>query len=172
MVTFRGNVATRLARLAAGEADATFLAAAGLQRLGEQGAGHPLDADDWLPAPAQAAIAVECRAVGRQAQEDRDRQVHAWLAAIDHPPSRAEVMAERALLAALGGSCHSPIAVLCDLDGDRLAMRAAIFTPDGAEKVSGEARFGIGDAEAPGRLAADLLGRASPALAAHFTGQA
>src|SRR6187200_1917968 len=62
VVVFRGNVATRMARLAAGEADATFLAAAGLARLGETGAGHPLDPADWLPAPAQGAIAIECRA--------------------------------------------------------------------------------------------------------------
>jgi hydroxymethylbilane synthase len=170
VVPFRGNVATRLAKLAAGEAQATFLAAAGLQRLGEHGTGHPLGTDEWLPAPAQAAIAIECRTVFRQAQDDRDRQVHAWLAAIDHTPSRAEVMAERALLAALGGSCHSPIAVLCEPDGDGLAMRAAIFTPDGAEKVAGEARFPAGDREGPGRLAADLLGRASAALRAHFAG--
>lgn len=163
VVPFRGNVATRLAKLAAGEAQATFLAAAGLQRLGQEGAGHPLAADEWLPAPAQAAIAIECRA--------DDERTRAWLAAIDHAPSRAEVMAERALLAALGGSCHSPIAVLCDLDGDELAMRAAIFTPDGAEKVAAETRFAAGDADAPARLAADLLARASPVLAAHFAGR-
>jgi hydroxymethylbilane synthase len=164
VVPFRGNVATRLAKLAAGEAQATFLAAAGLQRLGQHGAGHALGTDEWLPAPAQAAIAVECRA--------DDAPTREWLAAIDHAPSRAEVMAERALLAALGGSCHSPIAVLCDLADDELAMRAAIYTPDGAEMVSGEARFLASDLEGPGRLAADLLGRASPALAAHFTGRA
>lgn len=163
VVPFRGNVATRLAKLAAGEAQATFLAAAGLQRLGEHGAGHPLEADEWLPAPAQAAIAVECRA--------DDQQTREWLAAIDHAPSRAEVIAERALLAALGGSCHSPIAVLCDLDGDDLAMRAAIYTPDGAEKVTGQARFPVGDRQGPSRLAADLLSRASPGLTAHFTGE-
>jgi hydroxymethylbilane synthase len=163
VVPFRGNVATRLAKLAAGEAHATFLAAAGLQRLGQDGAGHPLAANEWLPAPAQAAIAIECRA--------QDRETGARLAAIDHGPSRAEVMAERALLAALGGSCHSPIALLCDLDGAALAMRAAIYTPDGAEKVAGEARFAPGDAEGPARLAAELLGRASAALRAHFAGR-
>src|SRR3569623_968127 len=119
VVPFRGNVATRLAKLAAGEAQATFLAAAGLERLGQSGAGHPLPAADWLPAPSQAAIAVECRT---DATDTR-----ALLAAIDHAPRRAEVVAERALLAALGGSCHSPVAVLCDFDGQMLAMRAAIY---------------------------------------------
>jgi hydroxymethylbilane synthase len=162
VVTFRGNVATRMARLAAGEADATFLAAAGLARLGETGAGHPLDPVEWLPAPAQGAIAVECRAA-----DDRVREL---IAAIDHAPSRAEVTAERALLAALGGSCHSPVAVVCDLEGAMLAMRAALFSPDGAERVDGAATFAAGDEAGPARLAADLLARASPGIAAHFSG--
>jgi hydroxymethylbilane synthase len=160
VIPFRGNVQTRLAKLAAGQAQATFLAAAGLARLGQQGVGHPLGMDEWLPAPAQAAIGIECRT--------DDRQTRDWLAAIDHAPSRAEVMAERALLAALGGTCHSPVAVLCDLAEAELAMRAAIYTPDGTEKVAGEARFAIGDIDGPAQLAADLWRRASPGLAAHF----
>ena len=163
VVTFRGNVATRMARLAAGEADATFLAAAGLARLGETGAGHPLDPAEWLPAPAQGAIAIECRTA--------DLRARALLGAIDHPASRAEVTAERALLAALGGSCHSPVAVLCDFDGAMLAMRAALFSPDGAERVEGEATFRAGDDSGPARLAADLLDRATPSIAAHFAGR-
>lgn len=162
IVPFRGNVQTRLAKLAAGQAQATFLAAAGLARLGESGTGHPLDSDEWLPAPAQAAIGIECRTDDIGANE--------WLAAIDHAPSRAEVMAERALLAALGGTCHSPVAVLCDVSGEELAMRAVIFTPDGGEKVAGEARFAVGDLDGPARLAADLMRRASPGLAALFAG--
>ena len=161
IVTFRGNVATRLAKLAAGEVQATFLAAAGLQRLGEAGVGHPLDPAEWLPAPAQGAIAIECRA-----NDDATRDL---LAAIDHAASRAEVTAERALLAALGGNCHSPVAVLCDLDGAMLAMRAALFSPDGAERVDGAASFAAGDADGPERLAADLLARASPGIAVHFS---
>jgi hydroxymethylbilane synthase len=162
VVPFRGNVATRLAKLAAGEAQATFLAAAGLQRLGEQGTGHPLDLADWLPAPAQAAIAIECRAA--------DAETRARLAAIDHAPSRAEAMAERALLAGLGGSCHSPIAMLCDLADGELALRVAIYSPDGAEKVSAAARFAADDGDAPARIAADLLSRASPGLRTYFAG--
>jgi hydroxymethylbilane synthase len=164
IVVFRGNVATRLAKLAAGEADATFLAAAGLERLGESGVGHPLEPNEWLPAPAQGAIAVECRT--------GDDHVRGWLAAIDHMASRAEVLAERAFLAALGGSCHSPVAVLCDCDGDMLAMRAALFSPDGAERVEGAARFAGTDATGPARLAAELLARATPGIAAHFSGAA
>ncbi|MGV3555935.1 MAG: hydroxymethylbilane synthase [Croceibacterium sp.] len=161
VVPLRGNVATRMARLAAGEVQATFLAAAGLQRLGETGAGHPLELADWLPAPAQAAIGIECRS--------EDRRVIDLLAPIDHAPSRAEVIAERALLAALGGSCHSPIAALCDLADGRLAMRVTLFSPDGAETVTGVAEFLPDDTQGPTRLAADLLARASVGIAAHFT---
>lgn len=164
VVTFRGNVATRLAKLAAGEADATFLAAAGLERLGQDGTGHALEPADWLPAPAQGAIAIECRA--------DDARVRELLAAINHAPSRAEVMAERALLAALGGSCHSPIAVLCEADGEGLFMRAALFSPDGAERVEGEATFPVGDQAGPAALAADLLARATAGIAPHFEGAA
>ena len=87
VVTFRGNVATRMAKLAAGEADATFLAAAGLARLGETGAGHPLDPAEWLPAPAQGAIAIECRTADLRARE--------LLGTIDHAASRVEVAQHR-----------------------------------------------------------------------------
>ena len=162
VVTFRGNVATRLAKLQAGEADATFLAAAGLERLGRSDVGHALDPADWLPAPAQGAIAIECRA--------SDERTRGTLAAIDHAPSRAEVTAERALLLALGGNCHSPIAVLCDLEGDTLAMRAALYSPAGQARVEGEARFALDDPAAPGRLAADLLARAPSGISAYFAG--
>lgn len=162
VVTFRGNVATRLARLAAGEADATFLAAAGLRRLGQTGTGHPLDETEWLPAPGQAAILIECRA--------DDQRTRRFLAAVDHAPSRAPVLAERALLAALGGNCHSAVAVLSRIEGDEIVLRAALFSPDGAEKVEGETHFPASDSEGPARLAADLLARAVPAITVHFTG--
>lgn len=164
VVTFRGNVATRLARLAAGEADATFLAAAGLKRLGETGTGHPLDENEWLPAPGQAAILIECRA--------GDERTGKFLAAVDHAPSRATVLAERALLASLGGNCHSAVAVLTRIEGDELVMHAALYSPDGAERVEGEARFPAGDSQGPARLGADLLSRAVPAIADHFGGPA
>ncbi|MBC2661051.1 hydroxymethylbilane synthase [Novosphingobium flavum] len=163
IVPFRGNVATRLGKLAAGEADATLLAAAGLNRLGESGVGHPLDAEEWLPAPGQGAIAIECRA--------DDAATQALLAAIDHAPSRHAVFAERALLAALGGNCHSPIAVLTRAEGDTLTLRAALFSPDGAARIEGEIRFAAGDPEAPGHLADDLLARAPQAITAHFSGR-
>ncbi len=162
VVSFRGNVATRLAKLAAGEADATLLARAGLNRLGESGTGHPLDPADWLPAPGQGAIAIECRT--------DDAQTRAYLAAIDHLPSRHAVLAERALLAGLGGNCHSPIAVLTQPEGTELAMRAAIYSPDGAEKVELTARFAADDLQGPARLAAALLAQAPAAVKVHFSG--
>jgi hydroxymethylbilane synthase len=162
VVPFRGNVATRLAKLAAGEADATLLAMAGLNRLGETGTGHPLPAAEWLPAPGQGAIAIECRA--------SNAETWSLLAAIDHAPSRAAVIAERALLAALGGNCHSPIAVLTTAEGGQLTLRAALFSPDGAERCEGELRFAAGDAAGPARLAAQLLDRAPAAIAVHFSG--
>ncbi len=163
VVPFRGNVETRLAKLAAGEADATVLAAAGLARLGKTGTGHPLDAQDWLPAPGQGAIAIECRA--------GDTRVQALLAAIDHAPSHRALLAERALLAGLGGNCHSAIAVLTTLRGADLHMRAALLSPDGSERIEGEALLAPGSEDRDARaLAEDLLSRAVPAIADHFAG--
>ncbi len=160
VVTFRGNVATRLKKLADGEADVTFLAAAGLERLGQSEVGNPLGSDEWIPAAAQGVIAIECRA--------DDARTSALLAAIDHAPTRAELEAERALLAHLGGTCHSPVAVLCEGEGETLTMRAALFSPDGAERIEGSASFSPGDHGPVKALAADLLARAPEAIAEHF----
>ncbi len=162
VVPIRGNVATRLAKVAAGEADATFLALAGLNRLGETGTGHPLAEDEWLPAPGQGAIAIECRA--------DDEGMRALLSTIDHAPSRDAVLAERALLAALGGNCHSAVAALTRHDGERLHLRAALFSPDGAERIEREAAFAPDDKETVARLAHDLLTNAAEAISVHFTG--
>jgi hydroxymethylbilane synthase len=144
IVPFRGNVATRLAKLQAGEADVTLLAAAGLARLNQTGVGHPLPTDHWLPAPAQGAIGIECLT----ARAD----LRGWLAAIDHAPTHAAVRAERALLLALGGNCHSPIALHTQADGDGLTLRAALFSPDGALRVEATERFSAGDEAAPPAL--------------------
>ncbi|MBV1919005.1 MAG: hydroxymethylbilane synthase [Sphingomonadaceae bacterium] len=162
VVPIRGNVATRLSKLAAGEADATFLAAAGLKRLRVMDTGQPLDAREWLPAPGQGAIAIECRA--------DDERTCALLCAIDDRPSREALLAERALLAALGGNCHSSIGVLTQRSAEGLHIRAAIFSPDGTERVDAEAQMAANDHDAPRRLAEDLLSRASRAITAHFSG--
>ncbi len=162
VVSFRGNVATRLGKLDRGEADVTLLAAAGLERLGQGAVGTPLDPQNWLPAPAQGAIGIECLV----ARGD----IVALLAAIDHAPSHAAIRAERALLAGLGGTCHSPIAVLTRHAGTRLHLTAALFSPDGAHRVEAEADFATDQPEAAAELAARLLAAAPPAIAMHFTG--
>lgn len=163
VVGIRGNVATRMGKLEAGEADATFLAAAGLDRLGMDDVGVRLDPTHWLPAPAQAAIGIECRS--------EDRAMRELFAEIDHAPSHAEVRAERRLLEGLGGSCHSPIAAHSQTSGTQIALTAAIFSPDGALRIADEAVFGANDLEAPLALARRLLGAAPDEVAAHFTGQ-
>jgi len=160
VVPFRGNVQTRLAKVEAGDADATLLAAAGLERLGLK-IGTPLDSEQWLPAAAQGAIGIECRS--------DDAAVSAQLAAIDHAPSNAQVMAERALLEGLGGTCHSPVAAICTGE-DELTLKATLFSPDGSERVDGEVRFAAGHLLSPLALAADLLARAPASIAEHFAG--
>ena len=160
IVSFRGNVATRLAKLQAGEADVTFLAAAGLERLEKTGVGTPLDGEDWVPAAAQGAIGIECRA--------DDEQTASLLAKIDHMPSRAEVEADRRLLAILGGSCHSPVAVNSQYDNGTISTRAVLFSPDGAEKIERRAEFDVSDTNAITQLGRELLDKATVGIQAHF----
>lgn len=164
VVGIRGNVATRMAKLDAGEADATFLASAGLDRLGEATVGVRLDPEIWLPAPAQAAIGIECRS--------DDVRVLDLLAAVDHAPSRAEVLAERRLLEGLGGGCSSPIAALSVTIGTEIHLRAAIFSADGSIRVADEARFASDDEAVPLALAERLLAAAPAEVRKLFEGVA
>ena len=153
---FRGNVETRLGKLAAGEVDAAVLALAGLERLGIEPAGAVVLAPEvMLPAVGQGAIGIECRA--------SDASARTLLAAIDDPASSACLRAERALLAALDGSCHTPIAGHAELDGGRLRLRALIARPDGSECLRAARRGAIADAEALGRDAGhELRARSGP----------
>lgn len=160
VVGIRGNVATRMAKLERGEADATFLAAAGLDRLGEGSIGVRLEPEDWLPAPAQAAIGLECRT--------GDARVRDLVQAIDHEASHAEITAERRLLEGLGGSCSSPIAALSESCAGRISLQAAIYSPDGAIRIAGDAQFAAGDMQTPTDLARNLLERAPQEVAVHF----
>jgi len=153
-VLFRGNVDTRLAKLASGEADATLLAAAGLERLGRD-VGIAIALDEMLPAPAQGAVGIEARA--------DDTATRHLLAAIDHAPTHRCVLAERALLAALHADCHSPVAALATLDGDTLRLRAELLAEDGSAHVAGE-RSGVDGVAVAQALAADLIARAPPAV--------
>lgn len=159
---FRGNVATRLAKLEAGEADATLLAAAGLDRLGKSEVGATIPIDTMLPAPAQGAVGIECRADDAVAQS--------LIAAIDHAETSRCVRAERAFLAGLGGTCHSPIAALARLDSGQLWLRGQILSPDGTETMSSDFRSDENDEDAARTLAEALLRGASPALRALFVG--
>jgi hydroxymethylbilane synthase len=162
VVSFRGNVATRLARLERGEADVTLLAAAGLDRLDVASVGTPLDPATWLPAPAQGAIGIECLA----ARLD----VLALFAAIDHAPSHAAIRAERALLAGLGGTCHSPIAVHTRHENLWLHLTAALFSPDGVDRIEAGCRVPVDAPETAIELAHRLLDDAPASIRAHFNG--
>ena len=126
VVGFRGNVETRLAKLADGVASATFLAVAGLKRLGL--AHHitaAIEPSEMLPACAQGAVGIEIRA-------DDDRSAH-LIAALDHQPTHLTVAAERAFLAKLDGSCRTPIAGHATLDASgRLNFAGEIIAPDGS----------------------------------------
>ena len=155
-VLFRGNVDTRLAKLAAGEVDATLLAAAGLDRLGRVEIGTPIESDVMLPAPAQGAVGIEART--------DDRRMRDWLAAVDHKATHRCVLLERALLAALAADCHSPVAALAREEGDRVTLRAELLAEDGSDHVGGERSGAVGDFGVAEALAADLLTRASPAV--------
>jgi hydroxymethylbilane synthase len=146
VVSFRGNVDTRLAKLAAGEADATLLAAAGLARLGRPDVGAPIELEVMLPAPAQGAVGIEART--------GDDRVHAMLSVLDHASTHAAVLAERALLAALHAGCHSPVAALAGEDG---VIRAELLAEDGSAHVAGSG-------DDPAALARDLLARAPQSI--------
>jgi hydroxymethylbilane synthase len=158
ILLFRGNVDTRLRKLAEGEADATLLAAAGLERLGRNDIGIPLS--DLLPAPAQGAVGVEARA--------GDSRILGLLAAIDHKPTNLCVRAERALLAGLGADCRSPVAALAQLHSGQIHLRAEILNEDGSQYEAGEIVFPFHEDSPPQALARILLDRATPGLRALF----
>ncbi len=155
VVEFRGNVQTRMAKLLAEMADATFLAMAGLNRLGMDVARGPVDVADMLPAVAQGAIGIEARA--------DDAATAALLAPLNHAPTETRLKAERSLLQRLDGSCQTPIAALATLDGGRLTLTAEILKPDGSQAFKDALTGAAADAETIGiTLAETLLTRAGP----------
>jgi hydroxymethylbilane synthase len=160
IVPFRGNVATRLRKLEMGEADATLLASAGLERLGHPEIGVVIE--DMLPAPSQGAIGIEILA--------DNRTVASLIEAIGHRRTEICVASERRLLEGLGGNCHTPVAAIAECEADSVRLRAEILTNDGAEVSRGESIFAPDDSEAPLALARRLLDEASPALRAQFSG--
>ncbi len=154
LVMLRGNVDTRLAKLAAGEADAILLAMAGLTRLGLAHLPQSLiDPREHPPAPGQGALAIETRA------EDADAP---WLAALRHTPTTLAVTAERGALIALEASCKTAMGAHAWLDGARLTLVVEALTPDGARKFrrAGEADLGGEGAEAAARALGLRLGEA------------
>lgn len=154
VVPFRGNVDTRLQKLADGVADATLLAMAGLTRMGLlDKVTAPLSTEEILPAVAQGAVGVERRV--------NDAEVAELLQKLHHVETGLRIAAERATLAVLDGSCRTPIAALALIDGKKLAMRAMILSPDGSEVIE-TSREGLAlDAVALGADAGEeLKGRA------------
>jgi hydroxymethylbilane synthase len=155
VVPIRGNVDTRLGKVTSGELDAVVLARAGLARLDRLDAvTETLDPLQVLPAPAQGALAIECRS--------SDGELVARLAELDHPDSRAAVLAERALLAALEAGCTAPVGGLAEIaegdTGPELFLRGSVTAADGSDAVRLSATGPVTDAAAIGRrLAADLL---------------
>jgi len=162
IVLFRGNVDTRLAKLAAGEADATLLAAAGLERLGRHDVGVEIPDNVLLPAPAQGAVGIEIRADDAHARE--------LVGAIDDATTHRCVAAERALLAALKADCHSPVAALATIEGGILTLEAELLSEDGAAHVHGSIEGAPLDPALPDALARDLLDRAPEAVRRLFEG--
>jgi hydroxymethylbilane synthase len=160
VTTLRGNVGTRLAKLAAGEAEATLLALAGLKRLGLAGkATSILSTEDMLPAVGQGAIGIEIRA---------DHDIMAGLlASIDDRATSTAVAAERACLAVLDGSCRTPIAALAEHEaGGNLRLRSLIALPDGSALERDERRGPAASAVDLGRAAGEALrAGAGPAFA-------
>lgn len=158
VVMFRGNVDTRLRKLKDGEADATFLAVCGLKRLDMAHAiTRVMEVDEFPPPVSQGAIGIQCRDGAASA---RDADIARWLSALDDAASRARVTAERAMLAALDGSCRTPISGHAVLEGDRLALTGLVLSLDGRESHAGSASAGAGDAEELGRgVGEDILSR-------------
>jgi hydroxymethylbilane synthase len=162
IVPLRGNVETRLAKVASGEVDATLLTSAGLKRLGMPDVGVAVPVEIMLPAPGQAALGMECRT--------DDTVTQSILTTIDNQITFAAVMAERAFTRALGANCYSPVAALAILDDGELGMRAQLFSEDGAEMIQDKARFDCGDDATPEGLARRMLDAAPPAIRSLFAG--
>lgn len=160
IVPLRGNVQTRLAKLEAGEVDATLLAGAGLRRLGINNVGTPIPLDVMLPAPTQAVIAIESRA--------DDHVIASVLTIIDDRTTQTLVLAERAFTAALGGTCHSPVAAFAEIVDGRIRFRAQILSEDGRDEVREDITFECADGEAPKHLARSMLDRAPQSIRSLF----
>lgn len=155
VVEFRGNVQTRLKKLDDGVADCTFLAMAGLNRLGmAQIASSAIEPEQMLPAIAQGAIGIERRA--------NDACAATLLAPLNDAPTTQRLAAERAFLAELDGSCETPIAGLAVIEGDNIWLRGEILRTDGSERIGDTIKGPIDNAKSLGQtLAKSLRNRAT-----------
>lgn len=153
-VPLRGNVQTRLDKLAAGQVQATLLAAAGLKRLGVEITGQFLEVSDMVPAAGQGAVGIEYAASNRALRD--------LLLAIHHPETGLRVAAERAAVKALGGTCRSPIGVHAVLEGGRMTLHGAVADEEGEAYRQTQVAKAVGDlveaAELGRALAAELQG--------------
>jgi hydroxymethylbilane synthase len=150
LINFRGNVPTRLKKLDEGQVEGTVLAMAGLKRLSlEARATELLSLDAFPPAPGQGAICIETR-IG-------DRRVTDLLAAINDAPTATALACERAFLAALDGSCRTPLAGHARIDSGHIFFSGLVITPDGKDMHEIAADGAVGDAAAIGRAAGEAL---------------
>jgi hydroxymethylbilane synthase len=163
IVPIRGNVDTRLRKLADGEVDALVLAMAGLSRLGLlDSAAMPLDPSLLMPAPAQGVLAIECRT--------GDPVTAAQLSILDHPPTRAAAIAERGFLAAVEAGCRAPVGALAELIAEAtgepvMRLSGIIAAPDGSSVIQAQTTGAVGGGDALGRrLAQTLLLRGGASL--------
>jgi hydroxymethylbilane synthase len=163
VIDFRGNVETRLRKLKDGVAEATFLAVAGLNRLGlTDRITAIVPAEDMLPAVAQGAIGLEIR--------DDNREAAALVAPLNDGLTERAVIAERAFLARLEGSCRTPIAGHAVIDGDKLSFRGQLLSVDGRQRYD-VSRAGPADTGRDIGLAAagEILSKADPAILARLS---
>lgn len=171
-VDVRGNIDTRLKKLAAGECEALVLAAAGLDRLHRAEWVHQrFSPDELCPAPGQGALAIETRSETHPLDEAWDRRVRKAVAGLDHPDTRFCVEAERVALDALGGGCSLPIGVHCVPEFERWRAFAQVLAPDGESMVQIDTEMPLSaDAETLGQwIADDLKSRGAMELLASFT---
>lgn len=150
-VETRGNVETRLRKLDEGACDALVLAEAGLDRLGLSGRiSARLSSPELLPAAGQGALGIECRS--------DDVALQSLLARLSHPPTRAQVTAERRVLARLGAGCHAPLGVAAAIEGNELTLEAVVLSPDGQRRLHAKDGGPVSDAVPIGdRVAEHLL---------------
>jgi hydroxymethylbilane synthase len=149
ILPLRGNVDTRLQKLADGEYDAVVLALAGLRRLGREDGAHPLAWDQFVPAPGQGLLALETRT------ED---EAAATVSALDDPAARCRLEAERAVVEELDASCHTPVGAHARVDAERIALHAFVGMPDGSEWITDRLDAPVHDPRSAGReLARRLL---------------